>query len=217
MSARPRPPNVTRSLRRVVVELLAFAGATIGFVHAYGLPFDWNRGVGGGWWEPIRRHGSRLAGALFDGRAGPRPVTDGELAGTLPMSLDDAEALLRAEGFLRNPFSRLKTRGGRSEVGSWVYRDSPLARRQLHLMLFDGDGGVDVYAHEEPSNVHPFLGATHFRGGQQRVAAGVALARDRLPLDDGDGTVDPIDGPWHEHPDVSRQRDGTPPRRHNGF
>ena len=189
---------------RAVGTVGAGLGATLGLLQAYGLPFDWNRGPAGRWWEPIRRWAGRLAGRV-DGRAGPRPITEGEFAGSLSMSLGAAERLLRRRGLVRNPFARPKTRSGTFDAGSWVYRASPLARRQHHVMLFRReDGGVDVYAHEEPSSVHPLGGAAHFRGQSQRVATGVDWARETLPVDTSDATVDPVDGPWHTHPSVDR-------------
>jgi len=180
-------------------RLLLAVGATVGLLQAYALPFGWNRGPEGRWWEPVRRHLSHLLGGIFDERAGPRPITIGEYAGSLDCSVARTERLLWQWGFIRNPLARLKTLDGDPEAGSWVYRDSPLAARQLHLMLFPRqDGGTDVYAHEEPSSVHPRLGASHVAGESQRLATGVKRARERLPLDTTGAPVDPPDGPWTE-------------------
>lgn len=183
-------------VRRSVARLGLCLGATVGLLQTYALPVRWNRGPEGRWWEPLRRAVSRLLGALLDERAGPRPITSGEFAGTLHASRRDAERLLFRWGFVRSPFARLKTRDGTPEIGSWAYRDSPLARRQLHVMLFDGEDGIDVYAHEEPSSVNPLVGADHFDGRGQQVAAGVELARERLPLDASDATTEPPAGAW---------------------
>lgn len=193
------------SPRDALLALAASLGATLGLVGTHGVPFEWNRGPSARWWEPVRRRLSRLAGTL-DPRAGPRPITDGEYAGSLRLSLDEAESLLWRDGFVRNPFSRLKLRDGRPEAGSWVYRASPLSRRQLHLMLFVDDGSVDVYAHEEPSSVNPVVATRHFDGAGQDVAAGVARARDRLPLDTAGATVEPVTGPWDAQPGVRECR-----------
>lgn len=180
----------------------ASLGATLGFLQAYALPIRWNIGPEARYWERVRRLVSRLAG-LVDERAGPRPVSGGEYAGRVDASLDALETGLWDAGFIRNPFSRLKIRDGEPEDGSWVYRDSPLARRQLHLMLFERhDGAVDVYAHEEPSSVHPLAGWHHFDGLDQDVAAGVARARDILSVDSSAATIDPLHGRWDEHPDI---------------
>ena len=185
-------------LRSLAMRVVTVAGATLGFLQTYGVPFAWNVGPRGRWWEPVRRAASRVLGAAFDRRAGPRPITEGEYTGTYPGDLDEFERLLWSEGFVRNPLSRLKTRDGDPEVASWVARDSPLADRQLHLMLFPGDGGVDVYAHEELSSVNPLLGPAHFDGGDQRVALGVELARARLPLVTARPRVEPPEGAWND-------------------
>lgn len=184
------------ALRRALVDVVLTLGATLGLVQAYALPVRWNRGPEGRWWEPIRLAASRALGVAFDERSGPRPITEGEYAGRLPCSLAAAERRLWAEGFVRNPFARLKHRDGEPERGSWAYRESPLADRQLHLMLFPADGGVDVYAHEELSCVNPRLGAAHVDGVGQSVARGVERARARLPLETGAAPTSPPDGPW---------------------
>lgn len=190
-------------VRRTVVGAITCAGATLGFLQAYLLPFAWNVGPGGRFWEGLRRVASRVLGRVFDERTGPRPVSAGEYAGQVDASLDELEAGLWDAGFVRNPFARLKVRDGQAEAGSWVYRESPLARRQLHLMCFRrDDGGVDVYAHEEVSNVHPLLGWAHFDADKQDVAAGVNRARAALPLDASHAPVEPVAGPWTAQPDV---------------
>lgn len=177
---------------------LSRLGAAVGLVQTYGLPFRWNRGPAAAWWEPLRRAVSRALGRHLDERLGPRPISEGEYAGSLPESLATAEARLWAAGFVRNPFARLKTREGAAEHASWVYRDGPLARRQLHLMLFPGpDGTTDVYAHAEPSSVNPLLAGAHLNGVGQNVREGVERARARLPLEtDGAPTTAP-NGPWN--------------------
>lgn len=197
--ARAIPPAVTRAL--------AAAGAAVGWLLQYAPPFRWATGPRSRWWEPLRARVSRVVGVAVDERAGPRPITDAEYAGTLRRSLGETEALLWADGFRRNPLSRLKTRDGDPEVGSWVWRASPLAERQLHLVLFParsdaagpgagGDRGVDVYAHAEPSSVNPLVAAAHFDAAGQSVAEGVERARERLPLEVVRETPEPPDGPW---------------------
>lgn len=124
-----------------------------------------------------------------------------EYAGQLDASLGETEELLWDLGFVRNPFARLKTRKGEPEAGSWVYRDSPLDTRQLHLMLFHRDDGtIDIYAHEELSSVHPLCGPDHFRGCGQSVGAGVRRAREWLPLETEEAPADPPDGSWETMP-----------------
>ena len=178
-------------------DLLARLGATVGLVVSYAPPFRWTMGPRSRWWEPLRRGASHLTGRFVDGRAVPREIAGGEYAGTLALPPEEAECLLWTVGFRRNPLARLKTRDGRPELGSWVYRASPLADRQLHLMLFPGpDGTTDIYAHEEPSSVNPVVGTDHFDGARQNVARGVERARERLPLEQRRETSDAPDGPW---------------------
>lgn len=172
------------------------AGAGLGLALTYGAPVRANVGPEGRWWESVRQGLSRLGGTV-DRRMGPRPITDGEYAGTLSMPPAVADELLWERGFVRNPFSRLKTLDGQPECGSWVYRLSPLATRQLHVMLFPAEEArTHVYAHEEASSVNPRVGADHFDGNGQNVAVGVRWARDVLPLDVQKETSDPPEGPW---------------------
>lgn len=190
-------PDVKRRVRTLLRVSLFRVGAALGFIQAYGVPVALNRGPAGRWWEPLRRRASVLLGELFDGQAGPRPVTVGEYAGRIDSPVRDTEQLLWRCGFQRNPFARLKTREGQPEAGSWVYRERPLADRQLHLMLFPGsDGGTDVYAHEEPSSVNPALAISHVDGDSQSLAAGVERARQLLPVEATDAPGDPPAGPW---------------------
>lgn len=99
--------------------------------------------------------------------------------GVLDLPPEEAENLLYSVGFLRNPLAAYKyTEDGRGEVGSWVRRDSLLARRQLHVTLFpesEGDGTV-VYAHEEHNAMNPLTAYQHYRGRDINVR----LARDRV-------------------------------------
>lgn len=177
--------------------VFARLGAGLGWLIIHAPPTRWTMGPRSRWWETLRRVISRLVGRFVDERAGPRPITEAEYAGTLDMSVPAAERLLWDRGFRRNPFARLKTRDGVPERGSWAYWASPLAERQLHLSLFPAEAdGVDVYAHAEPSSVHPFVGADHFSGRGQDVAAGVAAARERLPLEVARETPEPPAGPW---------------------
>jgi len=65
-------------------------------------------------------------------------------------------------------------------------------------MLFEpADGGIDVYAHEELSSVHPVYGPAHFRGGGQSVGAGVRRGRRLLPLDTSEAPAEPPEDPWY--------------------
>jgi len=177
---------------------LVSLGAAIGFLLTYAVPIRWNVGPEGRWWETLRQEVSRL-GNRIDRRMGPRPITPGEYAGTLDEPPEIVEQKLWEQGFIRNPLARLKVDGDTPEVSSWVYRDSPLASRQLHLMLFRGDDvTTHVYAHEEASSVNPMVGNDHFNGDGQNVAAGVEWARAVLPLAVRKDTPEPPEGPWSE-------------------
>lgn len=72
-------------------------------------------------------------------------------AGTVRLPRDDLETKLRDGGFTWDPVSLYHyTPSGERADGSWVYRPSPLADRQIHAVLFvQGPERVDVYAHEE--------------------------------------------------------------------
>ncbi|MHB9288254.1 hypothetical protein ACKVMT_14595 [Halobacteriales archaeon Cl-PHB] len=65
--------------------------------------------------------------------------------------------------------------------GSWVYRESPFADRQVHVVLVDQfPDHVDVYAHEEPNWLrHPIA---HAR--QQDIDPATGAARMRRWLDE---------------------------------
>ena len=74
-----------------------------------------------------------------------------EYVGTVDLPIDDLEATLRDDGFTWAPFSVYhRTPMGTSTDGSWSYRSSWLADRQLHVILFtQTPTRVDIYAHEE--------------------------------------------------------------------
>ncbi len=177
-------------------------GAGLGLALTYGVPVRYNIGPEGRWWEFLRNELSRLGGTL-DKRLGPRPITAAEYAGTLEMPPALADELLWSRGFIRNPFARTKTLDGTSECGSWVYRESPLSLRQVHVMLFAGeDARTHAYAHEEASSVNPLVGNDHFDGNGQNVAEGVRWTRNVLPLKIRKETPDPPAGPWTEATDT---------------
>lgn len=79
--------------------------------------------------------------------------------GTVRLPIADVEATLRDGGFGWDPISLYHyTQAGSSTDGSWVYRSSLLADRQLHVVLFSqAPDRTDVYAHTEFSWLrHPF-------------------------------------------------------------
>lgn len=71
--------------------------------------------------------------------------------GTVELAIGDFEAELQDGGFSWDPLSMYHyTPEGNSTDGSWAYRPSLLADRQLHAVLFAQDGDrTDVYVHEE--------------------------------------------------------------------
>lgn len=178
--------------RRSWKRPILLVGAALGFVQTYGLPLYWNCGPGGSWWEPLRRVCSRVLGEGFDERAGPRSIDQQEYVGQLDCPPELVEGLLWQRGFQRNPFARLKTRDGASETGSWVYRPTPLAKYQIHCMLFrTEEGGTDIYAHKEVSNVHPYYAPAHFNGTEQDGTAGVQFTREVLADQEWTEMTDP--------------------------
>jgi len=77
---------------------------------------------------------------------------------TVDASLHEIETALSKRRWNWNPISTKKFRrvggDGRTQwsVASWVYRDGPLADRQLHCYMFYNDaGGIDVFCHDEPN------------------------------------------------------------------
>ena len=70
---------------------------------------------------------------------------------TVHLPIADLEARLQGVGFSWDPLSLYHhTPEGSSTDGSWAYRSSTFADRQLHVVLFAQDEGrTDVYAHEE--------------------------------------------------------------------
>lgn len=71
--------------------------------------------------------------------------------GTIDLPIDDLEAELRDGGFTWDPLSMYHyTPAGSSTDGSWAYRSSWFADRQLHVVLFaQALDRTDVYAHDE--------------------------------------------------------------------
>ncbi|RKD97918.1 hypothetical protein [Halopiger aswanensis] len=88
------------------------------------------------------------------------------------------EEILDEIGFSRNPIASLKVRvDGNTSEGSWVWRPSPLADGQLHIVLhaLEDGTGVDVYAHWEYSWIrHPYK---HYIARGYDAEIGVQLAR----------------------------------------
>jgi hypothetical protein len=154
--------------------------AAAGLVLWYGYAPDWLKGPRATWWNTLRR----LLLPLLDSAARRRglgyasyEISDREFGGTVDASIGEVEATLWELGFERMPLAALKTTpDGRVEQGSWAYRQGPLADRQLHVMLFEADSGVDLYVHNEYNAFHPRFALKHYRGvdlkpgvGEERV------------------------------------------------
>ncbi|RQG96478.1 hypothetical protein [Natrarchaeobius chitinivorans] len=122
----------------------------------------------------------------FDGYAISHTTAD-EYALTTNCSEETLEEILAELGFSRNPIASLKVRmDGNTSEGSWVWRSSPLADYQLHVVLHDLEDaeGVDVYAHWECSWIrHPYK---HYVARGYDAEKGVELARRFLTAYDGD-------------------------------
>ena len=101
-----------------------------------------------------------------------------EYAGTVHCRIDDLEAKLSDAGFHWDPISLYHfTPLGTKADGSWVHRESPLADRQLHVVLFaQTEDRIDLYAHYEYSWIrHPIRHALqedirHEEGGRRMRA-----------------------------------------------
>ncbi|QFU81261.1 hypothetical protein [Natronorubrum aibiense] len=123
----------------------------------------------------------------FDGYAVSHTTAE-EYVLTAHCSEARLETLLENRGFSRNPIASLKVRlDGNTAEGSWVWRESPLADHQLHVVLHELEAAdkVDVYAHWECSWIrHPY---NHYVARGYDAETGVELARRWLIADDGLG------------------------------
>ncbi|WP_323190468.1 hypothetical protein [Halostella sp. PRR32] len=124
----------------------------------------------------------------FDGYA-RYPLGENEYAGTIPDKPETVEELLWENDLRRNPLSALKTDPfGNTEVGSWMYRDQPTAERQVHVMLFEGEGDgqtTDLYAHEECSAGHPDpeIAVKHYNAVDYNPEQGCTWVQSNLPVE----------------------------------
>lgn len=102
-----------------------------------------------------------------------------EYVGTLYCPESDIEELLGSLGFTRNLVASLKVRvDGNVSDGSWVYRKSFLADRQLHVILHQTEDGVATYAHWEYSSIrHPYR---HYIARGYSAEKGVRIMRSVL-------------------------------------
>ena len=137
-------------------------------------------------WELVRGTAIPLldkAGRALDIGYAAYTVGYYEYAGSLEESPEAAESLLYEHGFRRNPLSAYKTLSdGRKEQGSWVWRESLLATKQLHVMTFQRtNGGTDCYAHWEYSAINPTTALKHYRGKDYSPKKGERMLEEKLP------------------------------------
>ena len=116
-----------------------------------------------------------VVGAYAEGE-----VAESSYALTAELDAEALERKLHRLGFVRNPLAAFERRPGGHEVGSWARRESLLADRQLHVLLFAGPTGAetDVYAHEEASWITRPV--AHYHKEAIDVIAGVREVRRRF-------------------------------------
>lgn len=139
-------------------------------------------------WEYARRLVlpllNRLAGRHLEGRHyASYELTEQEIVGVIDAPVEEVEQILWDAGAVRQPLAALKTLpDGRVERGSWAFRDSLLASKQTHVVLFAGDalGETLVAAHREASPINPLTALDHYRGVGLDVDAGERDLRRRL-------------------------------------
>jgi len=121
-------------------------------------------------------------------------ISDDEFVATVDKDSQETAQLFADAGYLQCVLSGLKYRppnvdpNTSSQVefedGSMAYRESKsslvpdaLAKRQVHVFWFDnGDGSVDLYAHEEYSSLNPLFAWQHYRAKTQDASLGVKRA-----------------------------------------
>lgn len=160
------------------------------------------------WWGPLRRTiVPKLDRFLADkGMYAENSADENEFVGTAALDPEGVEAALYEQGYLWNFAAGLKTGpDGRTEYSSWARRqvqrpqlrrllgtleripalgvpievlESILARRQVHVTLFDGDDVTHVFAHEEPNAINPLLYAAHYRGRKSLLGKEVPFQQD---------------------------------------
>ena len=152
-----------------------------------------DRGPAADWWEVVRRTVlPPLNRLLRDRELGYAAYTlqYREHVGTLAKDPEAAERLLWEHGFVRNPLAAYKTLpNGTGEIGSWVYRESLLAKEQVHVMLFPTANGTHVFAHRKPSASNPLTAYSHYMGRGYDPDAGAEFVLERLPIEVWDMTA----------------------------
>ena len=121
-------------------------------------------------------------------------VSEAEFVATVDKTSQETAQLFGNSGYLQCVLSGLKYRPSNVdpntssqvefEAGSMAFRESrsslvpdALALRQVHVFWFDnGDGSVDLYAHEEYSSLNPLVAWKHYRAKTQNPELGVKRA-----------------------------------------
>jgi hypothetical protein len=138
-------------------------------------------------WEYARRGLLPLLDRFLDRQDGDHYASyhlgEQELVGLLDAPPEQVEVMLYRAGFRRMPLAALKRLpDGRTEIGSWAYRDGLLASEQVHVMLFraEREGQTLVAAHREPNALNPATALAHYRGRGLDAEAGERAVRERL-------------------------------------
>lgn len=188
--------RLVRRTGRAAFALVLRVGSLVAYLALYRLLGPRHLGPGSDGWDTLRTRCVRLFDRLTPSSSGQgvfqADVEPDEYAGTVEVPPEEATRLLWGAGFHRNPLSGIRSRDGDPEISSWVYRESPLSRRQIHVHLFPGEepGTTDLYAHKEYSSVNPRVAVEHYRGSGKDVQAGVSEVRDRLSLGESTGRRD---------------------------
>ena len=179
--------------------ILAAVVAAVALLAYYYAP-GWVFGADARLWNPIRRLLVPVVDQLLDEHGGDLDYASYELDNSEHAARVEADVVavgdaLADAGYKRMPLAALKTLpDGRVEAASWARRSSLLARRQTHVILFEADNGVDIYAHEEPNALNPLTAWRHYRGVGYDPAAGVATVRAWLVMSDLWEWSEPADG-----------------------
>lgn len=142
------------------------------------------------YWELVRRavlpQLNRLARRNGWGYAA-YTLSNDEYLGKVDEDPEAFEERLYAMGAYRMPLAAYKYRPGpedkerRGEVGSWAWRPWLFSRRQIHLILFEGEEGETlVFGHEEANAYNPLTAASHYLGIGYRPLGPVTSLSDLL-------------------------------------
>jgi len=165
--------------------ILAAVVAAVALLAYYYAP-GWVFGADARFWNPIRRLLVPVVDQLLDEHGGDLDYASYELDNSEHAARVEADVVavgdaLADAGYKRMPLAALKTLpDGRVEAASWARRPSLLARRQTHVIVFEADNGVDIYAHGEPNAINPLTAWKHYRGRGYDPAAGVKTVREWL-------------------------------------